>query len=499
MTKGVIYARVSSEEQAKTGYSIQAQYKSVRGKFLTDHVERVHSFEEVHSAKEEGRPVFQEMIQFLVDHPDVRVVGVDKQDRLSRNHIDLGIIRDRLGCRILSVKDPVDDTPAGYLQQDIRLAIDAHYSRNLAQEVRKGLRAKFESGGMVSKAPVGYRNIPRTRTEHGRVEIDVDRAPAIRWMFEEYARGTLSLCNASAALFDQGIRTLSARPYSPEMVRHILANSSYMGLVRYQGETRPGSHPAIVSSELFNEVQRVLVRRGQDSGEKGTKFFLLRGLVACGRCGRRMTAEEHLRGSYYRCLPDPLGVPCTSRYSPVSELDRAVEALLPSIRLTENAKADTLNALRSIESERTTMRGQEVDDLRGRHERVARKLTKLTDAFAGGEVPEASYHELCRAYQQELSGVNERLAFLDADLTSDIAAVSTLLDTASAVDRLYRLASTPAERKDHLRALFARIEVVDRVIMKIEYRPPFHLFLGTPAAAGSGVSRAVLDYIASNR
>lgn len=73
MTKGAIYARVSSEEQKKTGYSIFAQLQNIERAFLTRGIEVAARFEEVHSAKAEGRPVFAQMLEFLLAHPNVRV------------------------------------------------------------------------------------------------------------------------------------------------------------------------------------------------------------------------------------------------------------------------------------------------------------------------------------------------------------------------------------------------------------------------------------------
>lgn len=111
-------------------------------------------------------------------------MGVDKQDRLSRNLVDFGILRDRLGCQVVSVKDPTDDTPGGHFMQDLNLAFAAQYSRNLSREVHKGMKAKFEAGGMVSRAPLGYLNVPRTRTEKAHVEagpaVSHRRAPVAR-------------------------------------------------------------------------------------------------------------------------------------------------------------------------------------------------------------------------------------------------------------------------------------------------------------------------------
>lgn len=71
-----------------------------------------------------------------------------------------------------------------------------------------------------------------------------------------------------------------------------------------------------------------------------------------------------------------------------------------------------------------------------------------------------------------------------------------MLDTAGAVQRVYRLAGTPEDRKAFLRTVFARLIVTDKNITHIEYQAPFHLLLGHPPFAGSGASwnATTLDY-----
>ncbi|SEA75998.1 hypothetical protein SAMN02910418_02348 [Bowdeniella nasicola] len=74
-------------------------------------------------------------------------------------------------------------------------SIAEFYSRNLANEVIKGMSEKVKNGGSVSRAPIGYLN---TRTiENGRenrtVTVDEHRAPLVTWAFNAYATGEHSV------------------------------------------------------------------------------------------------------------------------------------------------------------------------------------------------------------------------------------------------------------------------------------------------------------------
>ncbi len=81
----VLYARVSSKEQEREGYSIAAQRKLLR-QYATDCDLRIlHEFVDVETAKNTGRKAYTRMVAFLHDHPGCRILLVEKTDRLYRN------------------------------------------------------------------------------------------------------------------------------------------------------------------------------------------------------------------------------------------------------------------------------------------------------------------------------------------------------------------------------------------------------------------------------
>src|SRR5437588_6384964 len=81
----VLYARVSSKEQEKEGFSIPAQQELLRSYASANGFTIVQEFVDVETAKQAGRASFGEMIGCLKKHPTCRVVLVEKTDRLYRN------------------------------------------------------------------------------------------------------------------------------------------------------------------------------------------------------------------------------------------------------------------------------------------------------------------------------------------------------------------------------------------------------------------------------
>src|ERR1044071_7623948 len=81
----VLYARVSTKEQEKEGFSIPAQLKLLQGYALSHRMIVAKEFIDVETARDSGRTNFEEMLRYLKTHPSVKVVLVEKTDRLYRN------------------------------------------------------------------------------------------------------------------------------------------------------------------------------------------------------------------------------------------------------------------------------------------------------------------------------------------------------------------------------------------------------------------------------
>ena len=100
----VLYARVSSKEQEREGFSIPAQCKLLRSYAARHEFTIVGEFIDVETAKQSGRTNFTKMIEYLKDHPDVNTLLCEKTDRLYRNFKDYVII-DEMDLTLVFVKE----------------------------------------------------------------------------------------------------------------------------------------------------------------------------------------------------------------------------------------------------------------------------------------------------------------------------------------------------------------------------------------------------------
>jgi site-specific DNA recombinase len=112
LQKAVLYARVSSKEQEKEGFSIPAQLKLLNKYAADNGLHLVQEYVDVETAKKSGRTGFTEMIKFIRKEAKskylspCRILIVEKTDRLYRNLKDW-VTLDELDLEIHFVKENV--------------------------------------------------------------------------------------------------------------------------------------------------------------------------------------------------------------------------------------------------------------------------------------------------------------------------------------------------------------------------------------------------------
>src|SRR6202795_159875 len=192
MREAVLYARGSSKDQEREGFSIPAQLKFLREYASRNGFHIAQEFVDVETAKTTGRKKFGEMLAFFPRNPGCRVLIVEKTDRLYRNFRDCVTLED-LDIEIHLPKEgqiiSKDSKSQAKLVHGIQLVIARNYIENLRDEVRKGMREKAAQGIYPSRPPLGYRNNRLLRT----IEVDPGNSPIAQRMFALYATGMYSL------------------------------------------------------------------------------------------------------------------------------------------------------------------------------------------------------------------------------------------------------------------------------------------------------------------
>ncbi|MCX6006852.1 MAG: recombinase family protein, partial [Chloroflexi bacterium] len=139
MKCAAIYARVSSEKQ-DVDNSISAQLRALREFAVRNDYEVVMEFvDEAESGRTSARPQFLRMVAIAKRSPKLfDTILVWKYSRFARSREDSIVFKTMLrkvGVQVLSINEPVDDTPHGKLFEAIIESMDEFYSANLGEEV----------------------------------------------------------------------------------------------------------------------------------------------------------------------------------------------------------------------------------------------------------------------------------------------------------------------------------------------------------------------------
>src|SRR5499426_3407674 len=193
--EAVIYARVSSKEQEKEGFSIPAQLKLLKEYAAVNGFAVAKEYVDVETAKQTGRTAFGEMVAYLKAHPSVRVMLVEKTDRLYRNLKDW-VTMDELDVEMHFPKEGVvlsrESRSSEKFMHGIKVLMAKNYVDNLSEETRKGMLEKAEQGIWPSYAPLGYANIVGPNGKKA-ITIDPETGPLVTRLFEWFETGQFSI------------------------------------------------------------------------------------------------------------------------------------------------------------------------------------------------------------------------------------------------------------------------------------------------------------------
>ena len=401
--RAIIYLRVSTAEQAERGrdaegFSIPAQREACYRKAAEIGAEVVDEYvDRGESAKTADRPALTLMMTRLQQLADIDAVIVHKIDRLARNRADdanLTLALYQHGAQLVSCTEQIDSTPSGKLVHGIMASINEWYSANLATEALKGMLQKAKAGGTPGRAPIGYLNV--SELVDGRaiptVVVDPDRAPHVQWAFRAYAGGDFSISALTDELERRGLRTLPSRSRASvslhrSRVAAMLSNKYYLGIVTFKGVEYQGTHPHLISPELFGKVQAILEDRRNIDERRRVHHHYLKGTIFCRRCGSRMVFSRN-RGhggiyDYFFCMGRRRG--CTQ---PHVEVARVEDAILRYYKDRVSLGSTVIDQLRTSTKEHIEQERSEVERQARRQQKQLVKLEharkRLLDAYLAG-------------------------------------------------------------------------------------------------------------------
>ena len=481
--RAVSYIRVSTREQAQRGgseegFSLPAQREANKRKAQSMGALVVKEFaDRGESARSANRPELQKMLAYLKEDGGIDYVIVHKLDRLARNRADdveINRAFEEAGVRLVSTSENIDQTPGGMLLHGIMSSIAEFYSRNLANEVIKGMGEKARNGGTLGKAPLGYLNV-RARDENGReirtIALDEERAPLVRLAFTEYATGNWTVRQLADHLNTLGLNIpptprRCAKPITATRLHEILRHPYYKGVVQFQGVEYPGKHEPLVDSQTWQTVQAILASRRYGERQRIHNHFL-KSTVVCGQCGARLSVQnaKNSKGTiypYFVCARRCRLHDCAFTAVLIDVVEERMSDLYRTIQLSTEDRTQIEHYLHDELAQIEGDKAKAVRSLTTRRTNIEDRRRRLLHAHYEGAVPLDLLKEEQAKLTSELDQIERQLAAYQADAAEVRQHLTEALDLLEDCHRLYQAA--PNHLKKLLNQVFFQRVLVNPLI-----------------------------------
>lgn len=377
-----LYCRVSTEEQAAHGVSVEAQQAALRAWAQKERMQIVGEYVDAGFSARKPANKRPELMRLLNDVKagKIDLIAFTKLDRWFRNISEYYKVQEVLETHNTNWRAIHEDyetmTAAGRLKVNIMLAVNQDEADRDSERIVAVFNRKKELGEVISgSVPLGY------KIENKKYAIDEDSAHMARDMFDR-----LLATRSAYAVQRYMLRTYDYKRDITTLKR-LLKNPMYKG----EKYGQKGYCPALITPGVFDAAQDILKSRAMRSSPVG-RVYLFRGLLSCVDCGHAMTGIVSKDIYYYRCSQRVSVGDCdNSNYI----REERIEEYLTSHILHECAAHNV-----TIEKRRKAQPKTDEAQLR-------RKMLKLKDLYLNDLIEKADYERDYLAIKAELEAVEK--------------------------------------------------------------------------------------------
>lgn len=338
-----IYARVSTQQQAEHGYSLQTQIDACTKKAKELGAVSVKNYiDDGYSGAYLERPALDNLRDAVAQklHDVIIIYDID---RLSRDTMHLLLLTEELEkhARLVYVNSEYNKPPEGQLFFEIRGSFAKYERIKIQDRFQRGKRGKLRKGLPISDHHVfGY------SWENGNYIINPKQAEIVREIFDRYINTVGGVQKLVEWLHNRGIPSPQGKEkWSSNAVCRLLHQKMYMGeyysyktyhkkvsaskfaqIKRDSSEWIPMACPAIVDKETFKKAEAKLHRNKTQKIHETDHIALFAGVLYCADCGRKMLPVWNSKNTYrfYQCFSAIKKTPCKNHVVGVDVLDTLV-------------------------------------------------------------------------------------------------------------------------------------------------------------------------------
>lgn len=274
--RAAVYVRVSTEEQAAEGYSIDAQKMILEDYCIAEGWDVVAVYEDDgYSGRNTKRPAYRRMMAEIDTWDVIVVIKMDRIHRNSRNFMNMMEELNSKGKMFVSSSEALDTTNAlGRFVVDMIQRIAQLESEQIGERTYVGMREKAETleesesykRTMGFTPPFGY------RITDGALEADPDELPVVSDIFDSYLSG-MSMDSICYDLNRSGNLTRKGNPWNKYNLRNILHNPVYAGYMRWEELLIKHEAETVLTPEKYNQVQEMMASKVRDPSKRNPKLL----------------------------------------------------------------------------------------------------------------------------------------------------------------------------------------------------------------------------------
>lgn len=508
-----LYCRVSTNEQADYGYSLEMQQKLLIEEVLNNYPG--YTYECYVDSGISGKNITDrpEMQRLLKDVKEGKLIMVMSWNfsRISRERLDQEVFADilrRNGVYYRAISERID-TENNEESADILMTIIGLQSslerKTLIKNTKMGLSAKASKGEPISGRALGYDLVINQETRKSELKINPYEASIVKQIFELYHNHDMGLKAITNHLNKKGYRTIKGKPFSVFTIKYMLQNPLYKGMIRHYTNTNwnvkksrrrfspddiklyKGKHEAIIDPTVFDKVQEKFASRSFKPGRPANNDFYLRGLIACPGCGQKMVCKRtyytkkdgtRIMKKYYICsLFNRSGSSACSSHSIKSEVVEDIVKSHLSVLMNQQHVIDKIvdkymNLINIDKTDNTI----NYNSVLKRQDELIKQKEKVLDLYLSGPFDKEMLDKKINVISTELKTVEDQLKESHVLSTTQKDTVNpeqikTLLSKLfTNFDDVFNQ-STGDQKNQLLRMLIEKIELTnDKQVKRVTYK-----------------------------
>ena len=420
------------------------------------------------------------------------VVIVWDYDRLGRNYVDVGAVREhlrQLGIQTYAISTPASiQDPRIYNPKDDEARKILEHTSDLFSEMENNKRAKrmamgkmkvAQDGKIPCKVPYGYIKKKVIFTENGRqkiqsvIEPDGDKLSIVSEMFRLYDEAGYGIRKVVRWLNDQGVSSPTGKKWDYSAIKYVLQNPTYTGVVRWgwrlsqnresrrrlstghQGVICKGKHASVITQQVFERVQLIMKSRNKIGGAATASRGLLTGILKCGICHKNAHVtsfphwyayQQRKHGKDTNAYKKTRAYVCstTSRYG-----NKACKRYIMSQDKLEGRVVKKIKQFADNSAAKTSFIKEYLSLNKGKIKQQLHSLQKELNSLP------AKRQRHILAYEQQIETIEdysrslERLRDEEVKLQQQISSLKSQLTTRQEKEGVYKLAQRMVSRFNH--------------------------------------------------